>query len=398
MRKPPALYSRQDIEQLCARAVDPDETVSKPAVQHLFSDLVERMSDSFLFRQIVLYDRVFTQVIDYCRRLPAGDGLDSLLKRFMLLDENAILARKRKIQRVRRFPARAARQVRKICVLSRITVGADVAVTGVVLGRLTRIFPGVNIVLIGPQKLAEVFGGHPDIKIRDVPYARRGGLLGRLYAWVELVRVIDDERHDLRGEEFLVIDPDSRLTQLGLLPVVPDDQGYYFFPSRTYAKSRTGRMGELAANWMDDVFGKAKEKAYPEIFIHKDMRVLGQACIEKLSYNRSRPVISINFGVGGNNNKKVSADFEVKLLEAIWQRGAAILLDKGFGLEVDMMNALISRLKSKGISVLEVDQGNIVRLSQEQTWSCDVMTWEGGVGVFGALTACSSLYIGYDSG
>jgi ADP-heptose:LPS heptosyltransferase len=391
-------YSRDSISLLCAQATDADEAVSKPAVQRLFSEVVEGLCDSFLPKRVAIYDKVFTQVIDHCRHHPDGQALDRMLKKFGLSDESAMLARKEKIQEIRTFPKADRKKIKKICILSRVTVGADIAVTGVVLSKLRSIFPGVSLVVIGPRKLEEVLGGHKDITIKEVPYARRGGLLGRLNAWVDLIGVIDEERRGLGFEEFLVIDPDSRLTQLGLLPVVPKDKGYFFFQSRTYAKARSGRIGELTANWLDDVFGAGIEKTYPEIFIDKDALSLGRACGEKLSHLGTRKVVCINFGVGGNENKRVSPDFEVKLVAAFLEQGAAVILDKGFGAEVEMMDALVAKLRARNKIVLEAKQDNIQRLAQQRAWSCDVLTWEGGLGVFGALIAASDVYLGYDSG
>ena len=398
MVKSKTKFSRKEIALLCVQATHPDEAVSKPAVHRLFSDVVEGLCDSFLPRKIALYDRIFVQVIDHCRHFPDGKAMDDLLKKFGLRNERDMLARKKRVEKTRKFSMADRKKVKKICVLSRVTVGADVAVTGVVLSKLLNVFPGVGIVVIGPKKLAEVFGGHPDIMIRDVPYVRRGGLLGRLNVWTELVRVINDERQGLKADEFLVIDPDSRLTQLGLLPVVPKDQGYFFFQSRTYAKARTGRIGELAANWLDQIFGVGDQKTYPEIFIDKTILSMGKSCAQKLSHFGERPVVCINFGVGGNENKRVSSYFEEKLVMAVLNQGFAVILDKGFGSEVDIMNALVLKLRAKGKVVLESNEETIAKLSQEREWLCDILTWEGGLAAFGALIASSNVYIGYDSG
>lgn len=143
MRKQKTTYARKDITLLCQEAVHPDEAVSKPAVQRLFSEVVETLCDSFLPARIALYDKVFAQVIEYCRHLPDGKAMDVLLEKFGLSDEHAMLARKKKIQKVQKFASVARKKIKKICILSRVTVGADVAVTGVVLSKLRRVFPGV---------------------------------------------------------------------------------------------------------------------------------------------------------------------------------------------------------------------------------------------------------------
>ena len=109
--------------------------------------------------------------------------------------------------------------------LSRVTLGADVAVTSVILDAAKRRFPGAAIYLVGPRKNWELFAADPRILHLPVNY-RRGTLRERLAAWTGVAR-------GAGRPDSIVIDPDSRLTQLGLLPVCPEER-YYFFESRAY--------------------------------------------------------------------------------------------------------------------------------------------------------------------
>ena len=54
--------------------------------------------------------------------------------------------------------------------------------------------------------------------------------------------------------ESIVIDPDSRLTQLGLAPVCADED-YYFFESRAYGGDGSESLGELTRRWVAKTFG-----------------------------------------------------------------------------------------------------------------------------------------------
>ena len=66
-----------------------------------------------------------------------------------------------------RLPASADR----VYVLSRITLGADVAVTSVLLDAAKRRYPSAEIFFVGPRKNYELFEADPRISHREVPYA-----------------------------------------------------------------------------------------------------------------------------------------------------------------------------------------------------------------------------------
>lgn len=124
-----------------------------------------------------------------------------------------------------RIPRLITGDPRTVFVLSRVTLGADVAVTSVILDAAKRRFPEAAICLVAPRKNWELFAADPRILHVPVSY-RRGTLSERLASGPEL-------RAALAQPDSIVIDPDSRLTQLGLLPVCPEER-YYFFESRGY--------------------------------------------------------------------------------------------------------------------------------------------------------------------
>ena len=70
---------------------------------------------------------------------------------------------------------------KRVFVLSRITLGADVAVTSVILDAAKRRFPAREITLAGPRKNYELFAGDPRIGHAPIDYVR-GGLRERFAA------------------------------------------------------------------------------------------------------------------------------------------------------------------------------------------------------------------------
>ena len=111
---------------------------------------------------------------------------------------------------------------RRVYVLSRVTLGADVAVTSVVLDAVKQRFSKAEIYLVGPRKNWELFAADARVLHQPFVYPRAGSIQERLSTWP----VFNDPGS-------IVIDPDSRLSQLGLLPVC-DEENYFFFESRAY--------------------------------------------------------------------------------------------------------------------------------------------------------------------
>lgn len=253
-----------------------------------------------------------------------------------------------------RIPRPVAGQPRRIFVLSRVTLGADVAVTSVILDAAKRRFPGAAIYLVGPRKNWELFAADPRIEHRPVTY-RRGTLRERLAAGPELREALD-------APESIVIDPDSRLTQLGLLPVCPEER-YYFFESRGYGGDRDAPLPFLASRWAEATFGVADAKPY--------VAPMPSGPATEAAHV---PDITVSLGVGDNPAKRISDPFEEQLLRLLTETGATLMIDQGAG--GDEAAAVARAIERSGV--------------QAQTWS-------GSFAGFASLIGRSQLYVGYDS-
>ena len=391
-------YLREAVTLLCEIATLDDEDLAKPGLKGIFPLLVERLSDSFNPEYCALYDQAFAQVVEFCRHLPAGRALDTQLRRFGLMNEQNLLARKATLKHLRgKFNPSLKRCIKKIFVLSRVTVGAEVAITSIILAKLKQTFPQAELVLLADPRMRQLFGGDSRVRIRETQYERSGDLIERLNSWIEVVDTIDDEIRGLESSEFLVVDPDSRLTQLGILPVVEDDSRYLFFESRGYRKPGIGSIGQLTVNWLNNRFG-GDDELYPYVSLPATDNAFGRQLSQKLRSGSSPYLVSISFGVGGNLRKRVPDPFEEKLILSLIDDGCVVLLDKGVGEEERLRaNQLIAGLCEKGKLVTEVDEASAPYILQSETISCHIATWEGGIGPFASLIAESDEYIGYDS-
>jgi ADP-heptose:LPS heptosyltransferase len=111
----------------------------------------------------------------------------------------------------------------------------------------------------------------------------------------------------------IVVDPDSRISQLGLLPICPEEN-YYFFESRCYGGDSKDTLSHLASRWMRETFG-VDAKPY----------------IAPRSTKWPGRYVAVSLGVGGNPAKRINGDFERRWLGVISRRGLPIVIDRGAG-------------------------------------------------------------------
>jgi len=323
------------LDDLIERALDEDDPfVARAATRALFGIVIERLGDLFEPALCDVYARLFAHVIS--KALPDYNA-DEMLLRYS------------RVRQVRRFPGG---EVLRVFVLSRVTLGADVAVTSVALAAAKERFPDAEICLVGPEKNAELFTADKRIVPIAVPYGRSSLLRERLHAAAELLLAVDEQSS-------IVIDPDSRLTQLGLLPVGEDDTRYYFFESRAYGADLERSLSRLAANWLGEVFDVTGAKPY--------VAPLPQPRLAE---------ITVSWGVGDNLQKRVGGEFEYDVLSELLRKGRDVLLDRGAGgEEAERVDGLVERLgKPKNLHV-----------------------HEGNYGSFASHIVQSQLYVGYDS-
>ena len=293
----------------------------------LFRVVVEGLADRFEPALCDTYASVFAELV-----APGESG--PLIERY---------------RRVR-IPRPIATEPRTIFVLSRVTLGADVAVTSVLLDAAKRRFPEAAICLVGPRKNWELFAADPRILHLPVNY-RRGTLRERLAAGLDL-------RAALAQQDSIVIDPDSRLTQLGLLPVCPEER-YYFFESRAYGGDGDDPLPVLAQHWAEQIFGIPDARPFVAV---------PQAASPAPSG------IAISLGVGENPAKRIADPFEAELLALLAQSGLPLTIDEGAGGE---------------------EFARVVRAITQSGVRVD--TWRGSFAGFASIIASSQIYVGYDS-
>ncbi len=330
---PPELLRR-----LFSAAASDNQDVARPASKALFQVLAERLADLFELRFCDTYAALFSEVIS------------SIIPE---LKAPELLARYQRVRTPRCFDGDPDR-VQRVFVLSRVTLGADIAITSVVLDAAKRRFPQAEIILVGSEKSWQLFAADPRIAHLPVSY-RRGTLRDRLAVWPQL-------RDAMNRPGGVVIDPDSRLTQLGLLPVCPEEN-YFFFESRSYGGDGGDSLTTLTRRWLAETFGVPGALPYMAPAYRPEFA--------------GQPVIAVSLGVGENPAKRIADPFEAELLQALARRDALVLVDKGGGEEEA---ARVER--AIGLSGAGPDR---------------IRAWQGPFAGFAATIAASRLYVGYDS-
>jgi ADP-heptose:LPS heptosyltransferase len=413
-------YLRGHIARVAELASSEDAQVAEAATKAVFTSLVEPLADCFDPDSVALYNRAFAQIVQTCRRNPSAVLLDEKLERFGLQSEEHLIARSDSLRVVSKLAVQhdSARPVQRVIVLSRVTLGADVAITSVILERLKRTFPAADIVLAGGAKAAQLFGGDPKVSFKEIGYGRAGTTIARLLSWVDLIECVQELTHGLQPTEYLIVDPDTRLTQLGLLPITPafekphcapasahhrvtaepEWSDYLFFPSREYGSATSQSLGELTSAWLDQVLGETVA-TYPRVSPSDADLHAARWLVKRMK----RPIIAINFGVGENQRKRVGGDFEASLVAHLIREGATIILDKGAGKdEISRADAVIAHAtqierEGRPVRAVEVDEQHSLQAPVVKEPDAELLVWNGRIGLLAALISESDLYIGYDS-
>jgi ADP-heptose:LPS heptosyltransferase len=241
--------------------------------------------------------------------------------------------------------------VDNVCVLSRVTLGADIKITSIILDAMKKRFPYARIAFVGNRKSAELFAADQRVAHIDAEYPRSGPVSRRIEFASRL-------REQLKNKNRIVVDPDSRITQLGMVPVC-EARFHFHFPSRI-AKGAEN-LTDLTKAWLNETFGET-----------------GEAYIapERILIEGEAPRVAISFGVGENDAKRIGGDFEAQVIHTLGEQFRTIWIDRGVGGE-----------EAQRVTAAAETSGCMDR----------IRFWEGSFAGFASLISQCDLYVGYDS-
>jgi ADP-heptose:LPS heptosyltransferase len=375
-------------DRLADAADSNDQEESAEGLRALFSGFIEPLNDNFSKAGRAGYARLFSAMV---WRVASRDAaLSRELRSLAVTDYEAFYARY-SLARVGISPL--PKKARKIAVLSRVTLGADILITSLALQRLRQRYPEAELMLIGDAKLGGLFSGLPGVRVVPVSYSRRGALRDRLSSWLKVRKAATEEGADL------VLSPDSRLDQLGVLPVVPDPNRYLLWentqPSGQPLRSLAVRFDEWLVRRLEL---PEAAPAHPRIAFDAATAAV-QECLK--SALGEGPLAAVKLDHGGNPAKALPRAAELMLLNRMRERGWRILLDRGFG-EQELANsdALIGEL---GWTVCDIDDSDkkiglpVAGLAPSQLAERDCIRFHGSIAGWAAAASSCQLAFSYDS-
>lgn len=383
------LEARQGSDRFlaCARALGKvaladDPHLATDATRALFERIIEPWSDSFDPQLAEAYVDLMTEIV-YLPGSPVAArlaglgyaGPAALRERFATVSGRGAMTLHE--------PGTAA-DVRKVIVLSRVTLGADVAVSSVFLNAARATFRHARIDFMAPPKNASLLADGRRIFPGTVSYRRSGLLADRLRAWLPLRSSIARSVAGMRNGTWLVVDPDSRLTQLGLLPVT-EDRFYRLFCGRSFSMDDPASLARLAARtWR---IGQAPPKTLlPSV----SRTVLGKGWTKRLGATASARWAAVTLGFGGNERKRLGAAFEDGLLDLLRRLGYRTILDYGAGrAEQEIIARRVRRYSGTTAHVASVEEARRA--------GTDLVTVRTTPTQLARWIAQSDVLVGYDS-
>ncbi|MFH1215279.1 MAG: hypothetical protein V1706_02125 [Pseudomonadota bacterium] len=365
----------------------------KAAVVAIYKNIIEPLCDDFSAAGVETCGRVLLRMVSFLRGRDEGRALNQLLNDLHFHSEEQLFARYLRIKKERILPISMRRTIQKILILSRVTVGADVAITSIMVHRLLQTFPQAEIIVFGPQHLSEIFSDIPRVHWVKLHYHRDGGLVGRMIYFTSLYRLLQKEWQGVSAENTLIFDPDSRLSQLGLLPMI-DDQSYCYFPSRELEQNSPHRLSRLTNDWLDRLLAEKNEIA-PRIAIRPVHSLTVRNFFARF-HDVSKKIV-INLGVGNDPRKRLSDPFEEALLGKLLEHDEIlVVLDSGCHPdERKRAIELADKMKSRGFETMHLSEKDFNR--KKPFLHHGLVCVQGGIGMLSALIDQADVFFGYDS-
>jgi len=321
---------------------------------------------------------------------------DRLLSRLGFQTDDQLLDRWQAISSVSPLASELKNRVRKIIIPSRVSVGSDVVITSILLCRLLDYFPGADFILLGPRHLGEIFHDLDRVNHLLFEVNRYGNIFDRTLFWPAVYKIVSEEINGTDRDSIIIFDPDSRLTQLGLLPLAPDIKTCHF-PSRSMpAAPDSPSLSSLTNNWLNRLLGSATVQ-YPKIKIASTKLEKAKVFCDKLKTAGCRRLILINLGVGDDERKRLPALCETGLLNRLLNlANTIIILDMGCGSEEKGRGEkVIASLAGTGHKTVTINEQEIPRY--EIAFCHGILGISTSIGTLAALISQADCYIGYDS-
>jgi len=382
------------INLLCKLSESSNPELAESATESLYNTIIEKLCDDFSTQGINAANQVLVRMLFNVRDTKRGEQLKQLLATLGICHQSNLLDRYERLRHPTPIGIAQRCKVRKIILLSRVTIGADVVILGVLTRRLREAFPAAELVLIGPAHLEEILHGLPTTRFHCFEYRRFGAMPDKICVWPLIYDIVQDERSGYLNDELLLFDPDTRLTQLGLLPLIEEVSTYYFDSRREPGNGNESSLAVLVNQWLDIIL-PGTFFCNPTLLFKDETLQAAQTFIAGLP--ASSLLIIINLGVGRNENKRIPEPFETELLLSLLTRkDTLILLDSGSAAESLMrVKRLLATVQQRSVPTEFFSEKELS--TKTIPFNHGVVGFKGSIGSIGALISKAHGFIGYDS-
>ncbi len=366
---------------LASLAFSRNRKIAAEATQAVFDGVVQPLADRFDGDACDLHAAFLAEVLWAPGSPIRGTLLELGFSGPQALIERYGMLRDRALQRVGDYD-----DLRKVVVLSRVESKADVAVTSMVWQSAIYAFRDAEVDLLAPKENAYLIGNPYRIHRRIISYPHHGPLAKRLLAWKRWRDKVQASIEGFQPGHWLVVDPDSCVTQNGLLPLA-DDRYVEFFESRSYGEGSDASLAELAAEWCDKwYFWGGIEEMTPY--------VAGRSGSGSGGWYLGRSVggrlAGVSFATDGKDSARLGTEFEDALLELLRKRGYSTVLDGGRD-ESAAANAAARVRAFRGTT------NSLAVLEDGYRKRAKLMTYKGTYPSFAGWVSRAIALVGYDS-
>ena len=422
---------RQAIEFITEIAISENQEKAQIGSTILFEEIVERLFDSFSREDRLVFYEIFAQVLSICREKSNGAMLGEMLKKYGLKSEDDLIRRVELIfgRKPYSWNKKKREGVSKVIIPTRVTIGADIAITSIAIERAKELFPSAEIVFLCNPRIKNLFSGDPKVRTVDYLYRRRGTLVERLEDTIQACNIVSKETKGIKN--YVIIDPNSRVFQTGMIPCTAETERYYYLQD-TLRDDEVETVRSHCQNvnfWFDENFGGRGGITLPRVYLTQEAKDFASSIKEKFKLN-TQHLISISFGFGGNDAKRVGGNFEIRLPERLIENTPyprTLLLEIGIhASERRQADSILQNLvaNKKRVVRITAEEGEYMIelwygdsespdigkpdlkatvkdisefIYRDENWRPDLIAFHADLGNTAAIYGMCHQYIGYDS-
>jgi len=393
-----------------------DPEISKTALNPLLGVIINELKKDFKQKELKIYLKMMPALI-----LRAKENSELIRKWFKLMQINESNPKKDLYERSRtlinfkkKIPKEKRDDIKKIFVLSRSTMGAEIALNGIIIPKLLRIFKNAEIIFIDSTSTGKYLFKDPKIKIVDKFKDENGNVINlkwdrkgmpikeRFECSANVSFFINHEIKNLREDEYFIVDADTRLSQTGSMPLVKTENHYFIDTTQKNGEfgvhindvSKVKLLGRVCNEYLNYVF-EDNEIDYPQISLSKQGKLNADSVFEEFGFNNK---FNILFRLGvGVERRQLSREFEIGLANKIIKQGHNLILIRSPDADEEEKNMnFINALKNSGKSVTEIIvEDNKIKVVGKK--DADFYTFRGDLESLKGMIKNSSVFLGYNS-